>query len=121
MTLGSNGLATLNVTVVTSATAVAGVRNPTGIFAAVWLGMPAIVLLGSLRRKKLTRNTIVQLLGVFLILVGLLQAVGCGGGFTRTPIAPNGTPSGSYQILVQGSGSDGQTYSAIVPLNVGHQ
>jgi hypothetical protein len=95
--------------------------HPAGVLAAIWLGMPGIVLIGSLRGKKLSRKTIVQFLGMLLILVSLLQGVGCGGGFTRTTISTNGTPTGSYQVLVQGTGSDGMTYSAIVPVNVGHQ
>jgi hypothetical protein len=78
------------------------------------------MLIGSVRRKKLTRKTILQLLGMLVILVALLQGVGCGGGFTPAPTPTGSTPTGSYQVLVQGTGSDNLTYSAIIPVNVGH-
>jgi hypothetical protein len=82
--------------------------------------MPAIVLIGSIRGKKLSRKTIFQLLGMALVLVAILQGVGCGGGFTKPTPTANGTPSGTYQVLVQGKGSDGATYSVVVPVNVAH-
>jgi hypothetical protein len=120
VTFDSTGLASVTVTINTTGTQTAQFKNPAGVFAAIWLGMPGIVLIGSLRGKKLSRKTIAQFLGMLLILVALLQGVGCGGGFTRTPTG-TGTPTGSYQVLVQGTGTDGLTYSAVVPVNVGHQ
>ena len=77
-----------------------------------------MVLVGSLRRNKLTRRGVLHLLGMLLVLIALLQGIGCGGGFTSQ--GTNGTVTGAYQVLVQGTGSDNLTYSAIVPVNVGH-
>ena len=88
------------------------------IFAALWLGMPAIVLVGSLRFGKLTRRRIWQLMGMLLVLVALLQGIGCGGGFNR---GSSNTPAGSYQLLIEGR-QDSTTgpvqTSAVVPITV---
>ena len=119
---GQNGLASVSVTISTTGTATtAQLRSRTGIFATVWFGLPAFVLLGSCRGKKFSRKAILQIGGTLLVLIALLQVVGCGGGFTRTSTT-TGTPTGSYQVLVQGTGAtDHLTYSAIVPVNVAHQ
>ncbi len=119
---GQNGLASVSVTISTTGTATtAQLRSRTGIFATVWFGLPAFVLLGSCRGKKFSRKAVLQIGGTLLVLIALLQVVGCGGGFTRTSTT-TGTPTGSYQVLVQGTGAtDHLTYSAIVPVNVAHQ
>jgi len=50
------------------------------------------------------------------------QALGCGGSFKTLPENSSGgggkTPPGVYKILVEGTGSDGQTYEAVLQLNV---
>jgi hypothetical protein len=113
----AGGLATWTVNVGYNPNVSARLGNPTGIFAAAWLGMPGLLLLGSFNSKQRSRRrTIVQILGTLLILVALLQGVGCGGGGGGS--AASGTPAGVYQLLVQGTGSDGATYSAVVPVNV---
>ncbi len=117
--LSSQGLGPVTVTVQTSATTTAFLRSTTRILAALWLGMPAIVLIGSPRTRKLSRKTILQFLGMLLILVTLLEGVGCGGGFTPPP-AGTGTPTGLYNMLIQGTDSNNVVYSAVVPVNVGH-
>ena len=122
-TITVNGTTTtpLVVNVNTNAAAIAMLRYPSGIFAATSLGLPAIVLLGSLGRKRRSRMSLLQLLGILLVLVALLQGIGCGGGGFIPPATVNGTPTGAYQLLVQSSNSsDGLTYYAIVPVNVGH-
>jgi hypothetical protein len=116
----NSGTASLKVTITTSSGQTAMLRRSRQMFAALWLGMPAIVLIGSLRRKELTRKTILRLMGFALITVAIAQGLGCGGGFKNTPVVSSATPTGYYQVLVQGKGSDGVTYSAIVPVNVGH-
>ena len=52
-------------------------------------------------------------------LEGLLYGTGCGGGsFTAPPSVSGQTPPGSYNILVQGTGTDHQTYQAVIQVNV---
>ena len=101
----------------------ARLSTPAGILAAIWLGMPAIVFLGSLRFGKLSRKALLQRLGILLLLVGLLQSIGCGGGFKNTtPPSNNVTPAGVYSILVQGTDSSSGVVqsSVIVPVTVLH-
>jgi hypothetical protein len=86
---------------------------------AVWLGLPGIVLVTSLRRQKLTRRYTLRLLGVLLALVAVLQGTGCGGGF-KPPVTTGRTPTGFYSILVTGRDSTDAPISAVIPLTVGH-
>jgi hypothetical protein len=114
--------ALVSVTIQTDVGATVGeLRNPAGVFNALWLGMPAVVLVGSLRGKKLSHKTILQLLGLLLVTVALLQGIGCGGGGFTPPSTTNGTPSGSYQVHVVGMANGQVMTSAVVPLSVvGH-
>ena len=91
---------------------VARLRSRTQIFAAFWLGLPAMVLLGSVPLRRLRRKRILQVLGTVLLLLSLLLGVSCGGGYGQL------TPTGSYLVLVQGTGSDGVVYSGVVPITV---
>ena len=89
------------------------------IFAAIWLGLPGMVFIGCLRRRKLSRQHVLRLLGMLLILVALLQGIGCGSGF-QPPSTAGSTPTGFYSILVVGKDSTGAATSAVVQLTVGH-
>ena len=86
------------------------------VLAALWLGMPAVVIIGSLRFGKPSRKKFLQLLGMLLLLIALLQGIGCGGGFTPPP--PSKIPAGSYKMLVVGADSTGVQTSAVIPINV---
>ncbi len=97
----------------------AQMRTAPRILATLWLGMPAVVLIGSLRFGKPSRKKLLQLLGILVVLVALLQGIGCGGGFTQPP--KSNIPTGSYNLLVVGTDTATgivQT-SAVVPVNVG--
>ncbi len=120
-TFDSSGLTSVTVTVNTTGNTTAGLkRRSSAIFAAFWLGLPAVVLIGSLRRNRLSLKAMFQWLGILLVLIALLYGIGCGGGFTRTPTPSGATPTGAYSILVQGMDSNNVAYSAVVPVNVGH-
>ncbi len=83
----------------------------TRIYASLWFGLPGVVLLGSFRRRPRPGKELLRWVGLFLALLVLLAGVGCGGvGQT--------TPSGSYLVLVQGTGADGTVYSAVIPVTV---
>ena len=101
-----------SVIVTISGCTVARLRTRTTIFAAFWLGMPAIVLLGSARNKRLSRKRMLQLVAMLLLILALLMGVGCGGGYGQL------TPTGFYSVLVQGTSADGTVYSAVVPVKV---
>jgi Bacterial Ig-like domain (group 3)/FG-GAP-like repeat len=100
------------VIVTISGCTVAGLRTRTQILAAFWLGMPAMLLLGSLRRRRLSRKGMFHLAATLLLILAFLMGVGCGGGYGRL------TPTGFYSVLVQGTGPDGTVYSAVVPVTV---
>ena len=89
----------------------ARLRMRTRIYASLWLGIPGLVLLGSLGKKSRRGKKVLRILAILLPILVLLVGIGCGGvGQT--------TPSGSYKVLVQGTGSDGTVYSAVVPVTV---
>jgi hypothetical protein len=87
---------------------VARLRTGTRIYATLWLGMPAVMLVGCLRIRRIPRKKLLQIFGTLLLLLG----VSCGGGTGQL------TPTGNYLVLVQGTGSDGVGYSAVVPITV---
>ena len=104
----------ISVTITPTSTQQAALRTIQGIFC---MGMPAMVLVGSLRFGKMSRSRILQILGLMLVTVSLLQVVACGsGGFTPPP--RGSTPAGSYQMVVVGTTADGVKTSAIVPFVV---
>lgn len=83
------------------------------------LGIPLLALLGFMPNGRKARNLFLRSLVVIFVLGLILQATGCGGGkFTAPPSVSGQTPPGSYNILVQGTGSDKQTYQSIIQVNV---
>jgi hypothetical protein len=89
----------------------AQLRMRTRIYASLWLGLPGLVLLGSFGKKSGRGKSVLRILAILLPILILLAGIGCGGvGQT--------TPSGSYHVLVQGTGTDGAVYSAVVPVTV---
>jgi hypothetical protein len=107
---------TVTVTISTSVQS-ARLLTPGKFFASFCMGMPAIIVLGSLPLGGLGRKRILRFLGLTLLLVALLESVGCGGnGFTR-PLS--NTPAGTYSILVQAKDSSGAVQSsAVIPFSV---
>ena len=93
---------------------VARLRTQIPIFASSLFGMPALVLLGSLRVRRLRRKRILHVLALTLLATALLVGGGCGGGGGSSQL----TPTGQYSVLVQGTGPDGAKYSAVVPVTV---
>ncbi len=93
---------------------VARLRRQSPIFASVFFGLPAVVLLGPLfRRHRNQRRKLQRVVILFLLTLGFLMfGFGCGG--SAGPL----TPTGHYYVLVQGTGPGGTTYSAVVPLTV---
>ena len=115
-TLNPNSPTSVQVTV-TAATVAARLNTPNRILAALWLGIPAVVMIGSLPFGGLSRKKLLQWLGLMLVVIALLQGIGCGGGFVRPPTLA--TPGGSYNLLVEGKDSNNvvQT-SAVIPVNI---
>jgi hypothetical protein len=108
--------APLTVTINTGTTMTQLVTS-TNIFAAGFFGIPVLALLGLVRGGKRNRKTFLRFIGLVYIVFATLQVVGCGGSFMRTE--STGTiPAGTYLIQTQGTGSDGQTYQAVIQLSV---
>jgi hypothetical protein len=112
--------ATVSMTIHASTTSIANMLSPSSLFSAVSLGLPAMVLMGSLPGRKRSRKRMLQFLGLLLVLAGMLQGIGCGGGFTAPVVTSNQTPSGNYLVLAVGKDNQGNVQtSAVVPLTVG--
>ena len=102
-----------SVVVTISGCTVARLGKRTSIYAAFVFGLPSMMLLGSVRIRRLPRRKILQIAGTLFLLMVLLLGVSCGGGGSGQL-----TPTGNYLVLVQGTGSDGVVYSGVVPVTV---
>jgi hypothetical protein len=109
---------TVAVIISTNGTATAQLVTSTGAFAASLIGIPVLALLGFLRGGRSSKRTFFRYLGVLFIAAVVMQAIGCGGHFTRTTTNTGLTPPGTYLVLVQGTGSDGLTYDAVIQVDV---
>jgi len=99
------------VIVTISGCTVARLRMRMPIFASFFLGIPGVVLLGSLHSGSRRRKKVLRILAFFLIASALLVGLGCGGYGQLTP-------TGNYYVLVQGTGANGTVSSAVVPVTV---
>ncbi|MGC2503405.1 MAG: Ig-like domain repeat protein [Silvibacterium sp.] len=111
--------ASVTVTINTGGTTTARLEDHTNVYVAGLLGIPILALLGYVPGGKSSRKILLRFLGIAFVLVTMLQTIGCGGGaFTKPPSVNGLTPPGSYNVLVQGTGSDNQMYEAVVQVNV---
>jgi hypothetical protein len=114
---GQNVIVTVAVS--TGAATSARVDNSrTAVALAGLFGVPILVLLGFMPGPK-SRKVFFRYLGIVIAAAVLFTGTGCGGGsFTAPPSVSGQTPPGSYNILVQGTGTDKQTYQAVIQVNV---
>jgi predicted outer membrane repeat protein len=110
--------AAVTVTVSTGETTSANLQYKSTYLAAAMFGIPLLGLLGIMRRGRGFGTTIFRAFLILSIVIGTFQLTGCGGSFTRPPTLTGATPPGSYSLLVQGTGSDNQSYQAVLELNV---
>jgi len=117
----------VKVTVFTGKNTTAAVENHSTILtaglsaAAGLMTIPLFLLIGLVRRRRLVLDKagILRMLAVAAVVVGGLQSIGCGGSFKRITVSSGGaTPPGSYDLLIQGAGSDKNAYQAVLKVNV---
>jgi len=110
---------TIPVTITTNSPITTGGLSAQRGFLPILFGLTLVGLLGLLRRKA-TRVGFFRVIILFAVGAGLLQTVGCGGSFSvkTTTVQGGTTPPGSYQLLIEATGSDGNTYSAVLELQV---
>jgi hypothetical protein len=81
-------------------------------------GLPFFGLIGLFGGKR-TRRAFYQLLVLFAIGIAALQTMGCGGSFHSSSTTVSGTtPPGVYYLMVEGTGSDHNTYEAVLQVDV---
>jgi hypothetical protein len=109
----------VTVTISTNGTTAAMLTDRTSVFTASLLGIPILALIGFLYGGKSSGKTFFRFLAIVFMMATVLQGIGCGGSFTRPSTVTGGlTPAGSYLLLVQGTGTDKQVYTAVVQVNV---
>jgi hypothetical protein len=116
----SGNTVTLPVTVTTNNTIAAVIpARRSDLLIAGMFGLPVFGLIGILRRRR-SRIAFFQLMGLLAVGLVALQTMGCGGSFhtSGTTVSGGTTPPGVYYLLVEGTGSDGNTYEAVLPVNV---
>ncbi|HEV2278375.1 MAG TPA: Ig-like domain-containing protein, partial [Acidobacteriaceae bacterium] len=106
-----------------STTTTAANGRHTDLWMAGLVGLPFFGLLGLIGGRKSSRSVFFRLVVIAVICVVAFQAIGCGGSFKTLPANSSGsgggkTPPGVYNVLVVGTGSDGQIYQAVLQLNV---
>ena len=85
-----------------------------GVFA-----LPLFGFLGLLGGRKSIRSAFLRMLAIVAVSIAAWQVMGCGGSFHGSGTTNGGkTPPGVYEILVDGTGSDGNTYQAVIKLTV---
>ena len=91
-----------------------------GLLLAGLFGLPLFTLIGLVRGRKSVRAILFRAVAVVAIAAAAWQMSGCGGSFQGSSTNTGGgmTPPGVYNILVQSTGSDNNTYQAVVQLNV---
>jgi hypothetical protein len=101
-------------------TTTAATAQHTNLWLAGLLGLPFFGLIGLISGRKSQKSVFFRLMVIAVICVMAFQAVGCGGSFNTQTTGTGGgkTPPGAYKVLVVGTGTDGQTYQAVLQLNV---
>ena len=107
------------VTVTTGGTGTAmGRVSHTGLLAAGLFGIPIFGLVGLLRGRKSTSVIFFRLLAIAAVYAAALQVSGCGYSLKKPATSGGQTPPGAYSIQIQGTGSDGLPYQAVLQINV---
>jgi len=87
-------------------------QSSTVVFA--WLLLPLALIVGP-RKRRSPRWTWLPIIGLLLVVIGTVVA--CGGG-SATTSNPNGTPAGTYTIMITGtSGSISRTQNITLVVN----
>jgi hypothetical protein len=98
----------------------ASVSHGSGIFYAIWLPLPCLVLaFGGFQRRRMRGKRAVLLVAALLLLLVGLQACGGGGSTGSVGGGQPGTPIGDYPVTVTATSNSGSlTHSAQVMLDV---
>lgn len=95
-------------------------RSSSTLYAATFLSIPLLAVLTWIGSRKSPRRNLFRFLGMILLLAGLSCITACGGGFTtvvQSPPPQNGL-SGNYLIQVQAQDGSGNTFYAVLPMQV---
>ena len=82
--------------------------------------LPLFGLMGIRRDRKSIGATFLRMIAIAAIALVGFQTLGCGGSYHSGNVGVSGgtTPPGQYYLLVQGTGSDGKSYQAVLEVNV---
>jgi hypothetical protein len=132
VTIAANGTASLSVQLATNVAAAqpAAPQAKMRALDTLWLAVPAVIFLPLAApvsiRRKLLRRKVVTILGLSLLLAFLLISMGCGGGGFNNPVplqpgsgTSTTTQPGTYVVQISGTGANGPTNLASIPLTVG--
>ncbi len=112
--------ASVTVTVTTGGSTTAsasGSHNPK-LMADGLLCLPIFGFFGLLRGRKSRNSIFFRVVAILVICVAVFQMAGCGGSFQLPNTSGGATPPGAYTLLIQGTGSNGQTYQAVLEVDI---
>ena len=119
VTIASGATTSVPITVTVGATAAAAVAQRSGSIAtAAFWAVPLFALLAWIGQRKSPRRNFFRFLGMLLLVIAIGHTIGCGGSFNRPTLPSSPIPAGNYLIQVSGTGSDNNTYYAVVPVSV---
>ncbi|MGA7342205.1 MAG: Ig-like domain repeat protein [Terracidiphilus sp.] len=98
----------------------AGLVRHTTLLVAGLLGIPFFGLFGLLRGRRRLGAALFRLVAILGVSFAAFQTLGCGGSFhsAGTNLTGGTTPAGVYYLLVEGTGSDGNVYEAVLQVDV---
>jgi hypothetical protein len=110
---------TVSITVSTGGSTTAQLQRSSTIYAAAFLGIPILALLGWVGGRKSPRRNFFRFLSLIVLLVGVSYATGCGGSFSyKGTTGANGLAPGNYLVQVIATDANNNQYYAVVPLSV---
>jgi sugar lactone lactonase YvrE len=121
--LGADGSAVFTITatpVLASIKSPADPSSPSAMEAALF-GVPLMVFVGWVGRKRVKGSSFVRFLGLLAIMLCLMQATGCGSNGFNTPTKPTTTGSQTGTYLIQVTATDktnNKTYYSVIPVSV---
>lgn len=116
----TGGLAQAGITFTPVVKAAGNARPSSTLYAASLLSIPFLAVLTWFGSRKSERRNLFRFLELIVLLVGLSFLTACGGGFTTTlqNPTPTGELSGNYLVQVQAQDGAGNSFYAVLPMQV---
>lgn len=116
----NGGIAQAGITFTPVVKTASNAQTTSTLYAASFLSIPFLAILTWFGSRKSERRNLFRFLGLVVLLVGLSCLTACGGSFTTTlqNPTPAGELSGNYLVQVQTQDGAGNSFYAVLPMQV---